>query len=385
MAGDRVDALMRLAVVGRGLMGAAAARHLALGGHDVTLIGPGEPADRATHRGVFASHYDEGRITRLLDPHPVWETLAAASLARYRDIEAASGIAFYTEAGLLIGAPDGDPYLDRVRAVRDAAGVPSAELRGAALEAAFPFLWFEGRTVMLHQDRDAGFISARRMVAAQTEAARRAGATVVDATARSVAGGVVETDAGARRFDRVLVAAGGFSNMLLERPVAQEVFGRTIALFELDAAEAARLSAMPSVIFRVPDNSNPYVLPPMRYPDGRVYLKIGGEPIDLEMKTTETLCAWFRTEGSAEVGAYLEERIRRLVPGLSVVSSHTDTCCVTYTPNRLPHIGQVDEHVWVCTGGNAGAAKSADEIGRIGAESLLGRQDPRFEVTFQDE
>jgi len=59
---------MHIAVIGRGLIGSAAARHLAKAGHAVTLIGPDEPADRKAHRGVFASHYDEGRITRALDP-----------------------------------------------------------------------------------------------------------------------------------------------------------------------------------------------------------------------------------------------------------------------------------------------------------------------------
>ncbi len=55
---------MRIAVIGRGLWGAAATRHLAMAGADVTLIGPSEPDDKHAHTGVFGSHYDEGRITR---------------------------------------------------------------------------------------------------------------------------------------------------------------------------------------------------------------------------------------------------------------------------------------------------------------------------------
>lgn len=52
-------------VVGRGLIGTAAARHLSHRGHRVALIGPSEPACRHRHRGPFGSHYDEGRITRI--------------------------------------------------------------------------------------------------------------------------------------------------------------------------------------------------------------------------------------------------------------------------------------------------------------------------------
>ena len=36
---------IRLAVIGRGMIGSAAARHLSKMGHDVALIGPDEPAD----------------------------------------------------------------------------------------------------------------------------------------------------------------------------------------------------------------------------------------------------------------------------------------------------------------------------------------------------
>ena len=53
-------------VVGKGMMGAAAARHLAMTGATVALVGRGEPADWQKHDGVFASHYDSGRITRTI-------------------------------------------------------------------------------------------------------------------------------------------------------------------------------------------------------------------------------------------------------------------------------------------------------------------------------
>ncbi|MGQ3292875.1 MAG: FAD-dependent oxidoreductase, partial [Shinella sp.] len=53
-------------VVGRGMMGAAAARHLTKTGASVALVGRGEPADWKSHDGVFSSHYDSGRITRTI-------------------------------------------------------------------------------------------------------------------------------------------------------------------------------------------------------------------------------------------------------------------------------------------------------------------------------
>ena len=97
---------VEIAVVGRGLIGSAAARHLVEAGHSVALIGPGEPEDYATSSGPFASHYDEGRITRMIDPDPAWSQLAMRSIARYADIEKRSGMSFHTGAGLVYATAD---------------------------------------------------------------------------------------------------------------------------------------------------------------------------------------------------------------------------------------------------------------------------------------
>jgi sarcosine oxidase len=75
-------------VIGKGLLGAAAARHLSAAEPHVALIGPDEPLERAGHQGLFGSHYDEGRITRILDPDRTWALLAQRSLARYCTLEA---------------------------------------------------------------------------------------------------------------------------------------------------------------------------------------------------------------------------------------------------------------------------------------------------------
>ena len=92
---------IKLAVIGRGMIGSAAARHLSKMGHDVALIGPDEPADFSRHDGVFGSHYDEGRITRSYDPQPFWRQMNRAAISRYGEIAAESGVAFYREVGAL--------------------------------------------------------------------------------------------------------------------------------------------------------------------------------------------------------------------------------------------------------------------------------------------
>ena len=96
-----------VAIIGAGLFGSAAARHLSKNSDGVALIGPAEPANLHEHHGLFASHYDASRLTRIVDPDLVWGTLAKRSVARYRDLEHRSGIAFYHEVGYMMVTPGG--------------------------------------------------------------------------------------------------------------------------------------------------------------------------------------------------------------------------------------------------------------------------------------
>ncbi|GMR24679.1 MAG: hypothetical protein BMS9Abin37_3261 [Acidobacteriota bacterium] len=54
------------AVIGKSLIGSATARYLSQDGERVAVIGPDEPKKHRAHRGAFSSHYDQGRITRLI-------------------------------------------------------------------------------------------------------------------------------------------------------------------------------------------------------------------------------------------------------------------------------------------------------------------------------
>ena len=367
---------MSIAVIGRGPIGSAAARHLARAGHEVLLIGAPEPADKPRHRGVFASHHDAGRITRALDPDPFWSAVSRASIARYAQIEAESGIDFFTESGAMIAAPAGSPFMADVAAVQAQADIPAETLHGAALAERFPCFAFPHGIEARFEPRAAGHLNPRRMVAAQAEAARRHGATLIDATVRALQpgpGGVtISTDAGTHRADRVLLATGGWTNDLLAAPLPLTAYARTIAFFALSEAEAARLAAMPTLVYRGPAGEEPYLLPPIRYPDGRLYLKIGGDPSDRPLADSAAVGAWFRSPGSAEVGAYLTRLITSLIPGLHYESSHTEPCITVFTPQDRPIIRRLEDHITVAAGGCGRAAKCGDELGRQAAETILG-------------
>ena len=98
-------------VIGCGVMGNAAAVHLAAASKGVALIGPSEALADTDSAIPKASHHDEGRITRMLDADIFWSHMARRSIDRYRQLEQASGIQFFNECGFLW--LDNDP--ERIR------------------------------------------------------------------------------------------------------------------------------------------------------------------------------------------------------------------------------------------------------------------------------
>ena len=244
----------RIIVIGRGLVGSAAGRHLSELTDGVVVLGPDEPADRAAHTGVFASHYDEGRITRVVDRDPAWAVTAKRSIDRYAELEARSGIRFFTDAGYLgIGAAGSD-YLDRCETVGRMFGADTTRLDAAGIAARFPFLAVPDGAGGLYEGH-AGYVSPRAMVRAQAEVARQQGAVIItdEATAVRPTAGGVEVDTargGTLRAERVLVAAGAFTDAcgLLPVDLRLRVLGRTVLLAHIDDRLLAELGGMPSLI-----------------------------------------------------------------------------------------------------------------------------------------
>lgn len=368
-------------IVGRGMMGAAAARYLSLQGEGVAVIGPDEPKDWANHHGVFASHYDEARITRTIDSDPVWARLANRSIARYGQLAADSGINFYEEVGCLIVGPKRgghDPYVGQVEVAARELGVSIEMLSKLALKSRFRYFDFGSDCEGVYEQRNAGYVNPRRLVEAQSALAEKAGARIVRRAAVSVReeGGlaIITTDDGAvYSAERVLVAAGGFSinANLLPRAIDLKVYGRTVAFFEIPDEELDAYAGMPSLIHQ-PHNplDHIYLLPPVRYPDGKTYLKIGGDPDDLLLETEPEIRAWFKRGGRLTTRDHLQRIIAGLVPTLADAPLSMAACVTSFTPENYPAIGFATERIAVLTGGCGAAAKSSDEIGRLGAELL---------------
>lgn len=354
-----------VAVIGRGPLGAAAARHLAEQGVSTALIGPAEAADRRTSPGPFSSHADAGRITRIAAADRVWAELAMRSIFRYADIGRRSELPFHVVRGLVVAKPDLDDWIDaglihgsNVRKV-DAGWVRQAT--GIQIDNGLP-LAYEGSP--------AGYIQPRRMVEAQCKLAAAAGATVVEQVverAEPIAGGYeVSGSWGSIRADRMLLATGAFGRNLLDGELRLERRPRTIVM-----AEMPDTGGLPSLVLSQPPDprlASIYWVPPAPYPGGTTCIKIGGSLVaEPSVATDAELVEWFHGDGSQEEAEALEACLRALLPDLPPGPVTTAPCVTTYTPTTRPYIGWVHDGVAVAIGGNGEAAKSSDEIGRLAA------------------
>lgn len=375
---------MRIVVVGNGLIGSAAARHLGGSGHDVTVVGPAEPADPTTHDGVFASHYDEGRLLSVVGPNPTWSALTACSVEAFAGLEEQTGIRFHEPVGRLSAvAPE--------RASRAAAWVERADPSGVTLSwcapgdpgrlAGVPALALPDDVGVVRERAPAGYVNPRAMLRAQNVAAARDGARLIDATVTGVASGssqvAVSLDDGTTvGADRVLIACGAFSNLgeLLPAPIPLRLKTETTVRATLPDDLAASLAGLPVVTYDIddPDVDDVYLAPPIRYPDGRFRVKMGcNTPNETWPTTAAEVKDWFRTGLSDRDLVPMERVLRTLLPGVPFGDVTTHRCIVAYTPSGYPTIdrapGDAHGRIFVAAGGNGTSAQCADALGRLAA------------------
>jgi sarcosine oxidase len=362
-----------VAVLGLGLVGAAALRYLAEAGLRCVGVGPIEPAEWGTHSGVFASHYDSGRITRRLDKQREWAMLAGRAIDAYGGIEAASGITFHHPVGVVIAEVDPGRLAATV-AVGDSLGVsferfaPGARFDDARIS-------LPGTATVLHEPAPGGFIDPRRMLAAQLAVATAHGASVVSeqalrVEAKSTGGWRVHTAAGSSvDAEHIVVATGPHADELdgLPRRPHIDVVAETTVLARVGAAEQERLAGLPSILVDDPTHDHLYSVPPTDYPDGHTYVKLGAtHRTEMVLAPTERR-EWMRgTQHEADLD-WLRGLLLELLPGLRADAWLTKPCLIPDTPTSLPYVEIVAAGCVMAVGGNGYAAKSADAIGALAA------------------
>jgi sarcosine oxidase len=356
---------MDFLIVGSGMFGAATARYLAPHA-SVTVVGPEPSADGS---GAYGAHHDEGRIIGDAGTDEVWSELNRRAQDGMTDLEPT----LITSCGALtVAARDG--------------ATGTRTLTADAAHAAFPMARFTEGQVIMHNP-GAGRFSPRRYVALALESAQRHGVTIISGTIRALrssrTGTEVESSDGRRlRAGAAIVASGAFAagSSLLPTPLALRAKSEIYVMAEVDDRQAAGLAGMPCINTPSshPDLDDLYVLPPIRYPDGRTYLKVGAKTaIDRWLPDPAAVRAWYDRGNGAAMLPALRQALTSLLPGIRTGNWHARRCSDAYTAHRRPYIDVLEPgRLMIALGGNGRGAQAADAIGQLTASLALTGQWP---------
>ena len=371
-----------IAIIGAGMFGSAAARHLSGISDGIALIGPAEPVNQRTHNGVFASHYDASRLIRIVDPDLVWGTLAKRSVARFRELEAQSGQKLFKEIGYMMVTPGGlgtDWFnFPAMREVAADLNVEIAELNDGDLSDRFPFLAFTPGSGAMLQAEDAGYIDPRSLVRAQRKLCTAQGATRLDDSVVAIKRRGMQMDIEMKsgeslHANRVLLATGAYTNAsgLLQRKLSLKIRAAMIMESEVEPRPVA---SYPATLYAKTDGEEPFwglLMPPVLYPDGRTVIKsMDGHYGQQPLQSYEDLGRWMRGNGHVDHHPVLKRALKEVYPSLDVGKQQFKPCLIADTGSGYPYIDMLDDRIGLVAGGNGKAAKSSDEIGRLAAAMI---------------
>ncbi|MFN0025491.1 MAG: N-methyl-L-tryptophan oxidase [Parvularculaceae bacterium] len=209
----------RVAVIGAGMAGSAAAMHLARAGARVTLF------DQFVFGHDRGSSHGATRLFRIAYfEHPDYVPILQRAFTMWKTLEQEAGETLFHQTGVIeAGSPAGGFMQGLAKAVADH-DLPVPQLSAADLAREHPQLTLPPHFVAFFE-REAGFVMAGKTVGHQIRFAREAGAdlradTPVLGWSPVADGVVVKTAAGRETFDRVVIAAGAWANGLLGLPKA---------------------------------------------------------------------------------------------------------------------------------------------------------------------
>ncbi|MEV5533618.1 N-methyl-L-tryptophan oxidase [Streptomyces prunicolor] len=307
-------------VVGLGVHGSAALRHLAARGLDVLGL-----EQYGLHHDLGSSH-GATRMIRRAYPHPDWDALVDTAYRAWTELEGASKAQLLDLTGGLYAAPKDRPDPLRGPGCRQVDAEEAARI--------FPGLRLPTGFSAVHDPR-AGIIDARETLRAQLTLAERSGAHLHDHA--PVLGWepdgdevVVRTDKAVLRTRRLVLCTGPWTAAQVPSLSPHLTVTRIVnAYFTADPAGPLGPSGLGSFSVDLPQG----LLYGFPATDGRG-LKAGldsGPPWDPQAP---------RPEATADELALLTEALAQVVPGAGPVTESL-TCLYTMTADRRFIVGEV--------------------------------------------
>lgn len=371
-------------IIGKGLIGSAAAKYLKKTFEQVAIIGPDEPVHQLDKAQVFASHYDQSRVQRVIGVDPVWTLLNKQSAAQYAKLEKESGIHFHSAEGCLYVSPNGkDAYINNLPEQANQFRLPYQFFEsGDLIHKALPDFTFPTPSFGMMEPAPSGHINPHQLIDAQLTVFKNNGGVIFNDTVMKTGYKNnlyhIQTESGLElNAKRVLVTAGAFSNFfgLLPRPLELELESETVLLAQVSKEEAKRLSKLPSLLYELETSEveGIYLVQPVQYPDGQFYLKMGCNlATDISFETLEQIQKWFRYGDSDSNMEILRKTLHTIMPNLQTMGYKTKKCIVSRTAHGHCYIGSTgQENLFVAAGGNGYSAMCSDASGQVAAHYVI--------------
>ena len=383
-------------IIGRGLIGSAAAKYMSNLKENVLLIGPCEETV-LRQQIIYASHYDRARIQRIFGSDSVFTLLNQHSANQYSSIEKESNVVFHSTEGCLYVNPYGiDSYLGNIPQLSKEFSINFQSFdSGKSVNTFAPDYHFPESSRGIFEEAPSGHINPRLLIHAQLTLFEINGGKLLNDTALEVSNENNEikiTTLSGKVFysKQVLLTPGAFVNFfnLMKRKMALILKSETTIWAKTNANEASRLSNLPSLLYKLnePQINDIYLIRPLQYPDRNFYLKMGANfPDDLFFKNLTEIQEWFKNGGNENNLKVMKDALKQLIPTLLAENYFVKKCIVSYTTHGKPYIGEVDKNLFVAVGGNGYAAMSSDALGKIAATLLINDSFPEefFQEDFQ--
>lgn len=353
----------RVAVVGLGVLGSAAAYRLALRGADVVGY---EQFELGHSRG--ASH-DTSRIVRRTYDRAEYVQLADVAYADWRQLERRTGQRLLTTTGgLTFLASDRDARASDYERALAACGVESEWLDRSEAARRWPAFQPPTDVTVLFQ-ADTAIVHAARTTALLQQLALDVGASLRDNTAvRAVEpddeGVSLWINGAYERFDSIVVCADAWTTALLAPLDAVLPLTSTleqVSYFMPEDPDSFRVGACPVWIW----DEHPcyYGFPTYGEETVKAARDVSGVPLDLERRSYRPV-----PEREGELGDFMTS----FLPGSGPLV-RTVTCQYTLTPDRDFLLGPVPGYPALQVAIGCGHAfKFAPTIGRVLADLALG-------------
>jgi sarcosine oxidase len=375
-------------IIGRGLVGSAAAKYISNQEKNVALIGPDEETV-LDQKIVFASHYDRARIQRIFGKDSVSTLLNYQSANEYASIENQTGINFHSTEGCLYVNPYGkDEYLDRVLAQSQIFKSNYQPLETSeSLNSFMPDFNFPKLSAGIFEPSPAGHINPRLLIKAQLKLFKKNGGKIYNDLVKEVRCEnnemkIITHTGKIYQSKKVLLAPGAFINFfnLLKTKLVLTLKSETTIWAKTNADEALRLSKLPALLYKInePELDDIYLVRPLEYPDGNFYLKMGANfRDDVFFKSLIEIQDWFKSGSNEHDLKIIKQALTKLIPSLKVDKIQPKKCIVSYTQHGKTYIGEVDKNLFVAAGGNGYSAMSSDALGKIAATLLIENKFPK--------